>query len=156
MKRVFACCLAILIMIATAGCSSLNHDFENTVSFYYPRVEYDYQAEMPVIAPEYREVTGHRNDLDYLVSLYLMGPLNNELVVPFPAGTRLVKTAQENASLTVELTDTGRALSDIRFSLACACLSKTCMELTEVQSVTVVSGSRRLTTTEESLLLIDN
>lgn len=153
MKRLFACCLLVSWLLA--GCSFLHNEFEESASFYYPRKVYDYHGQTPVIASEVREVTGHLQELEYMMSLYLMGPLDKELGSPFPPGTRLVQVSQDDNGLTVELTDTGRALTDIRFSLACACLSKTCMELCGVESVTVVSGLRSLTTAQENLLLTD-
>lgn len=154
MKKRLAVCLILILCLA--GCSWLRNDFEDTMIFYYRRAEYSYHAQEPVIVGERREVTGHRENTDYLVSMYLMGPLNKELSSPFPAGTRMVQTHLEEGKLSIELTDTGSALTDIRFSLACACLSKTFMELENVSSVTVISGSHSLTTTAEDLLLTDN
>lgn len=154
MKKRMAVCL--ILMLCLAGCGLFRNDFEDTMTFYYRRAEYSYHVQEPVIAGEQREVTGHRENTDYLVSMYLMGPLNKELSLPFPAGTKMVQTHLEEGKLTIELTDTGKALTDARFSLACACLSNTFMELEDVSSVTVISGSRSLTTTAEDLLLTDN
>lgn len=152
-KRIVIC---LLLALCLTGCSWFRNDFEDTMNFYYRRTEYSYHAQEPVIVGERREVTGHRENTDYLMTMYLMGPLNKELSLPFPAGTRMVQTRLEDEKLTIELTDTGRSLTDVRFSLACACLSKTFMELENVSSVTVISGSRSLTTTAEDLLLTDN
>ena len=56
---------------------------------------------------------------------------------------------------TIEIWYTSGLLSDAEFSLACACLSMTCMELVNAEKVTIVSGSRSLTLSRDNLLLND-
>ena len=62
---------------------------------------------------------------------------------------------QEGTALTIEISNTSALLSDAEFSLACACLSMTCMGLANVENVTIVSGSRSLTLSRDNLLLND-
>ena len=62
---------------------------------------------------------------------------------------------QTEDAVTIGISDTSEALSDSRFSLACACLSMTCMELLPVKEITVVSGSRNTTIRRDSLILKD-
>ena len=45
--------------------------------------------------------------------------------------------------------------SDAEFSLACACLTMTCLEFTDAESVTVISGSRSVTMDESLLTFSD-
>lgn len=149
MKRIICIFLAALML---AGCS---FSFGDRTEFYYCRREFDYYGDSPVIASEKRDVTGHADDLRYLLSLYLMGPVDTELVCPFPAGTRLTDVQQDDGTLTVILTDTSKSLSDPGFSLAAVCLGKTCMALTGAEAVTIVSGNRTTTVTEADLLLTD-
>ena len=47
-------------------------------------------------------------------------------------------------------------MTDAAFSLACACLTKTCMELTQASSVTVISGTRMVTMGPDNLILTDS
>lgn len=156
MRKCLALCAVLVLLSVIAGCSFPHNEFEETVQFYYRRAEYSYHSQEPVIAAERREVTGHRSDMDYLVTLYLMGPIDKELALPFPAGTRLEQIQKEEKSLTVKLSDTGRALTDVRFSLACACLSETCIGMGDFDSITIISGARSLTTSSEDLLLTDD
>ena len=104
---------------------------------------------------EEREVTGYRDNLKYLLTFYLMGPISQELSSPLPRGTQLYSIGQDSAELIIELSDTASTLNDSRFSLACACLSMTCMGLTNAERVTIVSGSRSLTFASDNLLLSD-
>ena len=61
----------------------------------------------------------------------------------------------EGTELTIEISNTSALLTDSEFSLACACLSMTCMELTNAENVTITSGSRSLTLSRDNLLLND-
>ena len=84
-----------------------------------------------------------------------MGPISQELFSPLPRGIQLYGIQQDSGELTIEISNTAATLSDAEFSLACACLSMTCMGLTDTDSVTIVSGSRNLTLNRENLLLND-
>ena len=48
------------------------------------------------------------------------------------------------------------ALMDANFTLAAACLSMTCFELTDCESVTVISGTKQVTILRDSWLLLDD
>ena len=109
-----------------------------------------------MIVPEQREITGHGGDLHYLISLYLVGPLDDSLVSPFPKGTRLLETQQNGMELLLTLSDSAASLSDSAFSLACTCLALTCMSFTNAETVTVSSEERVMTITTDNLLLSDD
>jgi hypothetical protein len=147
---------AVLLLVALlAGCS-LPGASGNAVNFYYSRVTFAYGGEDAVILPEQRDITGHEGDLKYILSLYLMGPLDEDLTAVFPVTTRLVGIKQEGSSLSVHLTPIAKSLSEGEFSLACSCLTMTCMNLTPCTQVTVVSGERTFTLRAEDLLLFDD
>ena len=148
--------IAILLLLSMlAGCS-LPGNAESEVTFYYSRKEFAYGEENPVIVSEKRDIAGHEGDLRYILSLYLMGPLNEDLASIFPGTARLVGVKQTDHQLSVHLTPIARNLSDIEFSLACSSMTMTCMELTDCTSVTVVCGDRSVTLSESDLLLFDN
>ena len=147
--------LAILLLLSVmAGCT-LRKDSESNVTFYYSRSDYAFGTEDSVIASESRDIAGHEGELQYILSLYLMGPLEEELTAVFPTSIRLVSTTRGDSHLTVELTPMDGALSDAEFSLACSCLSMTCMKLTGCTHVTVISGEQTLTLRMSNLLLVD-
>ena len=107
------------------------------------------------IAGEEREVAGYRDNLKYLLTFYLMGPISQELSSSLPRGTQLCSIGQDGGELIIEISDTASTLNDSGFSLACACLSMTCMGLTNAERVTIISGSRSLTFDRTNLLLSD-
>lgn len=156
MKRLIAFATILSLVLSLWGCSFGRKNSEDHVTFYYCRAEYAYGTENGVIAAEDRDVTGHIGDLSYLLPLYMVGPLDEELIAPFPARTQLVSVELQKDKLLVELSDTARALADSQFTLACACLTMTCMELTNATEVVITSGERSVTMNLESLLLFDD
>ena len=152
MKRL-NCIILVAALLASllSGCSQ---PLKEPVTFYYLESGFEENMNCP-IAGEEREVAGHRDDLKYLLSFYLMGPTVQTLRSPLPRGTLLYTADLKGSTLTIEISNTSALLSDAEFSLACACLSLTCMELVNAEKVTVVSGSRSLTLSADNLLLSD-
>lgn len=152
MKRLFCAAAAVSLLLSLlTGCGQKVKD---PVVFYYCKDAYQENMDCP-IAQEEREVAGNQDDLKYLLSFYLMGPVSKGLVSPLPRGTLLYTITQEDTKLTIEISNTSALLTDSEFSLACACLSMTCMELTNAENVTITSGSRSLTLSRDNLLLND-
>ena len=154
MKPFFAMATVFFLLVSFCGCSSGD---TGDISFYYCRSpeQYRYFEEDGVICAESRDLMGHRQDLQYLVGLYLAGPLDEQLISPFPKSVRLLSANRQNDSICIELTDHSSDMSDSEFSLACACLTLTCIRYTGCSSVTVVSGARSYTMDMDSILLYD-
>ena len=152
MKKLICTALVIILLVSLLpGCGQ---KMKEPVTFYYQITNYQENMVSP-IAGEEREVTGYRDNLKYLLTFYLMGPISQERSSPLPRGTQLYSIGQDSAELIIELSDTASTLNDSRFSLACACLSMTCMGLTNAERVTIASGSRSLTFASDNLLLSD-
>ena len=154
MKRLIS--LAFLLCLTLTGCGKFGERIKEPVTFYYLRAEYQYGSDSGVIGSEEREASGHRENLSYLLALYLMGPSGEDLVSPIPRGIRFLSVEQADTLITLNLSDTASALTDAEYSLACACLTLTCLDLTEAETVTVTSGSRSVTMTRDNLILYDS
>lgn len=154
MKRL--CALLLIGCLLLSGCSGFAERIKEPVTFYYLRSEYLYFIEDGVIASEQREASGHRDDLSYLLSLYLMGPSEESLVSPLPKSIRILKTEQSDTGIVLQLSDTSNTMDDIAFSLAGACLALTCFDLTDADTVSITSGERTLTLGRDTLLLYDS
>jgi len=148
MKRLF--CAALVVLMLFSGCAAKEH-----ANFYYRRTEYQYDAEDSVIVSERRDITGHDGHLPFLISLYLMGPLEKDYVSPFPSSVKLLTTQTQDNNLTVYLTDCS-SLSDAEYTLACTCMALTCLEFTNVNTVTVTSAERTITIDPGMLTLYDS
>ena len=137
MKRLTCLLLIGILLLTTAGCTKGTKDSE--VSFYYPRTEFDHGNPDGVIVPEIRDVTGHSNELRYLLALYLQGPSDPELCFSFPEGTILVEFAQENQVIDITLSSKAAMMDDIDVMIACACLAETCFAISDAQQVHIQS-----------------
>lgn len=154
MKRLIS--LAFLLCLTFTGCAKFGDRIKEPVTFYYLRAEYQYGSDSGVIGSEEREASGHRENLSYLLALYLMGPSGEDLVSPIPRGIRFLSVEQTDTLITLNLSDTASVLTDADYSLACACLTLTCLDLTEAETVTVNSGTRSVTMTWDNLILYDS
>ena len=154
MKKYLILLLSALLLLGMTACRSGD---SNTVQFYYcrdPRSN-PYFEEGGVIHSESRDLTGHRGDLQYMLGLYLTGPMEDGLLFPFSRQTRLLSVQIQDSELHIELSDHTKSLSDSEFSLSCACLTLTCLDFTQCQSVTIVSGGRTVTMNRDNIILQD-
>ena len=156
MKRWISLLLLVSLLFGLSACSLQDSNNRDESCFYYRRAEFAYGSDEGVVVPELRDITGHVTDLYYLMTLYLMGPMDEDLISPFPASTKLVSVHLAEDVLTIELTSVDKSLSDTEFSLACACLTKTCVELCDAPQVTIISGERSVTMNAEILLFYDD
>ena len=148
MKRLIA--VFLLIALILCGCSS-----KTTAPFYYCRANFQEEPLESIIDCEGRDIAGHEHQLDFLISLYLMGPSNKDFVCPFPADVQLKETHVSGTQLTVTLTDMN-TVSDSRFTIASACMALTCFEISNCETVTVRSGKRTITMNSSMLTLHDS
>ena len=162
MKRFL--CLLLILSLFLSGCQIPGERIKDPVTFYYVQSEYqsgnirpEFQTDITsIIASEDREAAGHKDDLAYLLALYLMGPSEDDLVSPIPRGTQIFSVEETIAGISIKLSDTAKTMTDVEYTLACACLSLTCLELSNAEKVTVSSGSRAVTMTRENLLLLED
>jgi len=149
MKRIIPLFLLLSLLLSACG-----DRIREPVTFYYVRANYE-QDMSAIIASEEREASGHRNDLSYLLALYFMGPADEDLQSPVPRSTSLFNIFREDSTITLDLSDTATTMTDAEFTLACSCLTLTCLEITDAESVVINSGSRSLTMNAETLILKD-
>jgi hypothetical protein len=114
-----------------------------------------------VLGAEIREAGDHKDDLNYLLQQYLTGPKTEALYSPFPAGTKLVRLEQNEETLNIILDSTFAELSGLKLTLACAGLTRTCLELAPVDTVQIsadgptLDGKRSIIMDRHALELID-
>lgn len=148
--------LLTVMALALAGCGASKASGGEVVSFYYLEKEYDFQQHGGVISPEKRDISDHRRDLPYLLALYLVGPAEENHRLPVPVGTKITCGEEEGKSITLELSEICRTMTDTEFSLACACISLTCFDITGAEQVTIRNGDRQMTMKPDSVLLVDD
>ncbi len=157
MKRILSALLCLLLMLPCLGCSN----GEKSILFYYTRAEFLYGTQDAVIAQEVREAPGHEDDLDYLLNLYLEGPLNQNFISPYPEGTAFQGFTYSDATMYVTLSQEFAQLEGMDHTIAAACMAYTCFQLTAAEKVVIKCnsekyGNRSITLTRESMVLFDD
>lgn len=150
MKRLI--CFMLFSCLLFSGCSIDGEWVKEPVTFYYVRKNYPKDMGT-VIDSETREASGHRDELTYLLALYSMGPSTEDLQSLLPRNTTILPTERTPFSVELTLSENAHTMTDADFTLMSACISMTCMELMDLQQVTVISGNRRITIREDNLIL---
>ena len=161
MKKYIAIGLLAALLLSLAGCGG---SLKEPVSFYYLRHpdHITYGTEDGLVASEQREASGHIGDLNYLLTLYLVGPLDEGLVSPIPEGVTLENLVLHQKDLIVVLNERFSELSGLELTTACVCISATCFSLADVEEVTIISPETEfsegvnLTLTRESVTFLDS
>ena len=74
---------------------------------------------------------------------------------PLPQGASILSVEQTGSTVTLHLSDTFESMTDAQFTLACSCLTLTCLEIIDAEYVTIISGNRSVTLGKDSLVLLD-
>ena len=135
MKKIIA--LILLSALLLGGCGSSSS--EETVKFYYLRGNMEYGAPDGAISYEERDVSGHKNNPKYLLSLYFQGPLDPNLVSPYPTSFRTLKVQVSDDQIHVALDPSFNTLKDLDLTIACVCLARTCMSIADTDTVIIES-----------------
>lgn len=161
-KRVLALCLA-LALFAAAGCSAPTEPADSqtgVMQYYYCDFETAHGGTDGVLSGETADLDSSAEPQE-LLAHYLEGPDSPELTAPFPDGLRCESAELQNGVLYLRLSEEYNTLSGIWLSLTNACLTKTLLQLPEVERVQIENGSGMLSSqtenafTEESFLLED-
>lgn len=144
MKRLL--CIILITVLFLSGCAIGQERFKDPVTYYYLRDYSDLDHRDAffsegAMGSEIREAGDHRTDLNYLLSIYLQGPLDEGLRSPFPKGCRPMDIRREDSSLYLTLSPSITQLNEMELTVACACLAKTCMELVDVDTVHIMGNS---------------
>ena len=155
MKHALLILLAFSMLLCLCACSLGSSSDADHVTFYYCREDFAYNTQPGVIGSEERYVSSHGDNLMYLLPLYLTGPMDEELTSLFPKQVQLMSVEVQADRLVIALSDAAEEMEESRFTLACACLTMTCLELTDCVTVEITSGERSVTMNRENLLLQD-
>lgn len=143
MKRSVLCLLAAaFLLLAASGCGSTQPEPSAPTApfyFYYRCTAPDYETQQSVIQAELRDLGDAAVSAEALITLYLQGPLSEELVSPFPRGTQLRGCSLSGTVLTLRLNEVYGALQGIDASIADACLTQTLLGLSEVRRVRILA-----------------
>ena len=133
---IFITLLAVLILLA--GCSGHHEvNLPKAVKFYYCNTDISYNESDGLISAESRDYIGNTNNIEEILNEYLKGPSNDKFYSPFPNGTALIEAEMGDDILYITLNKAFSELSGIDRTLACACITRTLQEITNVDSVVI-------------------
>ena len=161
MKRFLCLILALLMAVLSACHYRSGGDILEPVEFFYPRKStgFIYGSDNGVITSEVREGAGHISDLNYLITMYLYGPQDDDLRSPFPVGCTLKGIRSEGDTLYIRLNETFTTIEGTELTLACAALAKTCLSMTDFTNICIDARSDEktvsMTLDAESVLFAD-
>ena len=135
MKRTFVIIIALLTILALAGCTQPVPEEGTQVHFYYITNNLNFGSEEPLLIRVNRNVSWEDNTPESIIRLYLNGPTSYDCVSPFPGGTELVEMYVESNRVSLVLSPHIGTLSPVDQTIAYACLTKTVIELTGVSTV---------------------
>ena len=155
MKR-FTLFLLCLCLLPIWGCSS--HDAPKGVAFYYCASLPAYTVDSSAITPEYRAEISDGTLLE-LLDLYLKGPISADLTSPFPEGLQIVSAIVKGDTVQVVVSLEMAALTGLDLTIACSCLTLTCLAYTEAEQVEIrpvyglLDGQRMIIMNKDTILL---
>ena len=137
-------CLFLIFVLLLSGCASGGNQKKEPVTFYYLRQhaaeeDYDLFFSSGAVGAENRDISGHRDDLNYLLSLYMQGPMDGDLLFPFPVGSKVVEIRRDGDKVTIVMNAISSRFNEMDVTVSCACIAKTCMGLVDAAEVTVES-----------------
>jgi len=163
MKRLICTLMVVVFLLAFCSCSATQESQQsNTLNFYYCNSNAMQDLDTYVIAAENRDPKEFSDALDVLLNEYFKGPVSSKLYSPFPSNLKIESIVQSNTHIQITLSSAFSNLSDIDFSLACACLTMTVHELTGFESIYISyenasTGKRHtISLTPDAYLLDDN
>ena len=139
MKKLLTCLLSILLLLSMSGCQRQNDS--NSHTFYYPRNDFGYDAlegkfYEEIIRSEIRDDFTD-TDIYEILRMHLEGPISPDFANPYPDGMSLITCNVEEQTLYITVSDHLSELTDINLIIACACIGKTGIELTNTSTVQI-------------------
>lgn len=154
-KRFSILVIVFSLLLSVSGCGSEEKKASDAVQFYYIRSDFEYHSEENVIVAEQRELSGSKDDLSYMLTLYILGPTKEHLISPFPSHAKIIDVKEEDGNISITLSAMDTILSDSKFSLACGCLAMTVFGIKDCHTVSIFSGERSIILTKDSFTLND-
>lgn len=137
MKRLCLCVRILVCLLCLTACA----EKKDPVVFYYPEVAVSYHTDLGVLVPEIRDTLSREDNLAYLLSFYLEGPIDPALRLPVPEGTKVLRLIPYDGGMKLVMSREFSQLEGIDLTLACAGISKTCFGLTDLQEITFASAN---------------
>jgi len=137
MNKLFRFVCVTILVFSLLGCDTSHDNNENGIVFYYINNEIEYGRASGVITSTVVDTNVEPDDYESLLTLYFNGPTNYECVSPFPAGTTMEDFSTDGRKAQILLSPHMATIKDAELTVALACLTRTVIELTGVDTVQI-------------------
>lgn len=163
MTRRFGLLLLLVCFLTGWGCASQTtaEQMRSPMKFYYKTMEENYIGGQSATGYEVREISGHESDYLWVLTQYFEGPVSSDLTAPFQKATSILSAELSDSQLCLMVSQELGQLSQVDLTVACTCITLTCLEFPEVESVSIraengmLSGKSELLFNRDSFLLED-
>ena len=160
-RRITALFLA-LMLFCLGGCQvETQNNSASTVKFYYLVTDERLENGEGPTDWELFDIQGHETDYGWILEHYFAGPKTEGLAVPFPKATRILSAEFANGVVYVNVSKELAQLTGVDVTLACSCITMTCLQLDGVEDVVIradgwdLNGRHTVSLDGDSLLLED-
>ena len=132
MRRCYRILIPILILsILLSGCAvgTVSGEEGTPVSLFYEYRDAELVQDLESIIGQEQRTVSVLSLWDFL-DQYLQGPESEEMISPFPAGTRILEIQYTNSIPTITMSGEFFSLMGVDLSIACCCLAKTVCDFT--------------------------
>lgn len=155
MKRLI-CLITVALIFLLTGCTKAPDTDSNTVVFYYIYKEIEYGTSSGVIRPSVVEVKEDFGNYEKLLAKYFNGPTNYDCISPFPAGITLEGLEIDRNKAQILLSPHLATISGSQLTVALACLTRTVIEMTDVQTVEIRIQDNQINGADSLTLSLNN
>lgn len=144
MKKILICLLLFVLLCTMVSCA-FDTKQQGRITFYYIQNPEDFDGNSAIVVPFYPPTNDKNKELAEILATYIKGPSNNSCSTPFPDGTEIEEIIVSRSTAEITLNSQFATITDVDFTVACACLTKTVIGLTGVNTVQVqVNGAQLL------------
>lgn len=143
MKKAMVFLLLFVIVLSHCACLFPTTD-PHAVTFYYVKDNEKFDGISDIIVPFYPITEIPIDNYTELLKLYFNGPTNYSCYSPFPAGTTLEDLYITRSKAKLTLSPHFATISDVELTIACACLTRTVIGMTGVNSVQILVNGAQL------------
>lgn len=158
MKKATAWILCLCFLVGMGGCARQSNaeQLKSPMKFYYKTSDASYGDGLGATDYELRETYGHEADYVWVLTEYLKGPLSQKLTAPFQRSVSIVSAERSGDRLQLRMTQELANLSGVDLTVACACITLTCLEFPGVEAVSICAVGSKLDGKTEILLSRNN
>ena len=145
-RKSTALILCLFLLVGLYGCAGQSHGdpLKSPMKFYYKTSDASYGDGQGATDYELRETYGHESDYVWVLTEYLKGPISQKLTAPFQRSVSIVSAERSGSQLQLRMTQELANLSGADLTVACACITLTCLEFPGVEAVSIRAVGSKL------------